>query len=85
MPCGCTYHNVLTGVITSPNYPNNYTHHHDCVWVLTSHQGQVAFTIIQLEFEVHSECDYDYIEVWNSFFSAFSLPHTSPLVLELTY
>ncbi|PVD35988.1 hypothetical protein C0Q70_02958 [Pomacea canaliculata] len=53
-----------TGVITSPDFPNNYPHNRDCVWVITvgaGNQIQLNFTTFNLE--QHARCQYDYLEI----------------------
>ncbi|WAR06690.1 CUBN-like protein, partial [Mya arenaria] len=54
-----------TGTFTSPNYPQNYPHNVDCIWVITvpaNERIQVDF-IEDFSIEIHSNCNYDFIEL----------------------
>ncbi|KAL3836256.1 hypothetical protein ACJMK2_021695 [Sinanodonta woodiana] len=64
-----------TGVITSPNFPNNYPHQRECVWTIVAPFGnQILLNITDFEVENHLNCIYDYLEIRNGGFA------TSPLV-----
>ena len=39
------------GILTSPNYPNNYDVHTECTWVINASQGQIL-TLLFHDFEV---------------------------------
>ena len=65
-PCGCDYHNIVSGTLTSPNYPSPYNMNQVCTWVLTSRAGTtgtISITIDDFEFEVHDTCAYDVLQV----------------------
>ena len=61
--CGCNYHNIDTGSITSPNYPYDYNVNDDCVWVLSARTGTVSLTVTDFVLEYQEICNYDYLEV----------------------
>ena len=53
-----------TGVLTSPDYPDNYPHNRNCTWTITvpaGHQISINFTTFSLE--SHARCQYDYLEI----------------------
>ncbi|XP_052250988.1 deleted in malignant brain tumors 1 protein-like isoform X4 [Dreissena polymorpha] len=60
---------VLTdpfGVITSPNYPSNYSNKVQCIWLINAPEDSrinVNFTV--LEMEPHPKCNFDYLELFN--------------------
>lgn len=57
-----------SGVIISPNYPNDYNHNADCIWTIQVPDTEVIlFTITNLEIEVHGSCVYDYVELRDGF------------------
>lgn len=64
---GCNYEfNATDGIITSPNYPNNYSNNTVCVWNITTtpgHRIQIIFNYFQIE--SHQECAYDHLSVYN--------------------
>ena len=62
--CGGTINADVPGVITSPNYPNFYSHSSRCIWVLRATPGRkVTMTITNFDVEQQASCDYDYLEV----------------------
>ena len=65
-----------TGVISSPNYPQNYGDNADCSWKITAppSYGVVALQFDSLETE---GCSYDYVEIRDGDSSA------SPLLKKL--
>lgn len=53
-----------TGVITSPNYPNNYPHERECVWTITAQDGnQILLNVTDFRLESHASCAYDFLEI----------------------
>ncbi|XP_071156308.1 cubilin-like isoform X2 [Mytilus edulis] len=56
---------VTSGYFTSPNYPSNYTHNVECVWIITAPANER----IQIDFderfriENHMSCRFDFIEL----------------------
>ncbi|KAJ8276925.1 hypothetical protein GJAV_G00069430 [Gymnothorax javanicus] len=72
--CGGTY-TETEGIIISPNWPNNYAHNRQCIYVIRLPPNEVIslnFTDLQLEF--HSGCAFDYVEVRDG------MAETSPLI-----
>ena len=54
------------GVLTSHNWPDNYTNNLDCEYTISVGEDSgslvmISFTHFDVEYE--SECDYDYVEV----------------------
>ena len=53
-----------TGLITSPNYPNNYPHNRECVWTITANNGnQILLNITDFRLETHANCAFDFLEI----------------------
>ncbi|XP_065639868.1 cubilin isoform X2 [Hydra vulgaris] len=51
-----------SGMITSPNFPNNYSPNQDCNWYLTSPEGTlIVLTFIEIDIEPAGDCYYDYL------------------------
>jgi len=62
--CGGTVNADIAGFITSPNFPRNYPHNTQCVWVLRGTPGKkVTLTFTNMDIEAHSTCIYDYVEL----------------------
>ncbi|XP_073838257.1 cubilin [Musca autumnalis] len=60
--CGGTL-SAKNGVITSPNYPNNYPEEADCEWTIeVAEHHTIVFTMEELELESFYECELDYVE-----------------------
>ena len=56
----------LTGVIHSPNFPNNYTNGLGCVYVISVPDTyRVTLTFTNFDVENSTGCKYDYVEVLN--------------------
>lgn len=57
----------FSGVIESPNFPNPYPHHIDCVWTIDVPLGNklgLEFSHFNLEVAYFtSGCDFDYLEI----------------------
>ena len=63
--CGTTL-TSLTGVIQSPNFPNDYTNGLDCVYVISVPDTyRVTLTFTNFDVENSTDCSYDYVEVLN--------------------
>ncbi|XP_069122184.1 cubilin-like [Argopecten irradians] len=72
--CGGTLA-TSSGVITSPNFPNNYPHDRECVWAIVAPINiQVLLNVTDFEMESHSNCMFDFLEIRNGGFE------DSPLV-----
>ena len=53
-----------TGVIESPNFPNNYPHNRNCEWRITIENGrQILLNVTSFNVELHTGCEYDYLEI----------------------
>uniref|UniRef100_A0A3B4F981 Cubilin n=1 Tax=Pundamilia nyererei TaxID=303518 RepID=A0A3B4F981_9CICH len=61
--CGGTFTDS-EGVIISPNWPNNYNHNRQCIYLIRLPEGgQVALNFTDMDLESHSGCAFDYVEV----------------------
>ncbi|KAF7648099.1 hypothetical protein LDENG_00162070 [Lucifuga dentata] len=61
--CGGTYTDS-EGIIISPNWPNNYAHNRQCVYLIRIPVGEmVSLNFTHLDLESHSSCSFDYVEV----------------------
>ena len=55
-----------TGVLMSPNYPNNYNANDDCGWLLeVDNTHVVQFQFEDFDVEPHSNCSYDYVALYD--------------------
>ncbi|KAM8930212.1 CUB domain-containing protein 2 [Pelodytes ibericus] len=55
----------LSGVITSPDYPDNYPNNAECRWLIqaaTNSKVRLVFTDFQMENE---ECNFDYVAIFD--------------------
>uniref|UniRef100_A0A2K5N728 CUB domain containing protein 2 n=1 Tax=Cercocebus atys TaxID=9531 RepID=A0A2K5N728_CERAT len=54
----------LSGVLTSPEYPNNYPNSMECHWVIRA-AGPASVKLVFVDFQVegNEECTYDYVAV----------------------
>lgn len=54
----------LSGVLTSPEYPNNYPNNVECHWVIRA-AGPATVKLVFVDFQVEGseECTYDYVAV----------------------
>lgn len=51
------------GIITSPNYPNNYPANSDCEWIVqVSPHHSIVLTLEELDMEEFFNCAMDYLE-----------------------
>lgn len=56
------------GNISSPNYPNPYAGERNCEYDISAPQGKViALTVLDLDIEVHSICEFDYLQIFDGF------------------
>lgn len=61
--CGGTFTDT-DGIIISPNWPNDYAHNSQCVYVIKLPAGEkVSLNFTHLSLENHSTCSFDYVEV----------------------
>lgn len=69
--CGGNINNIARGSIHSPNYPEPYGVNSQCDWRITVSKGSlVQLLFSDLELEEHSECYFDYIEIFDGRSSA---------------
>lgn len=61
--CGAALYDD-SGIIISPNYPNEYNHNAECIWTIQLPQpGQIEFEVTDLQLQGIGKCDFDYVEV----------------------
>uniref|UniRef100_A0A3Q1IYA9 Uncharacterized protein n=1 Tax=Anabas testudineus TaxID=64144 RepID=A0A3Q1IYA9_ANATE len=61
--CGGTFTDS-EGIIISPNWPNNYAHNRQCLYLIRIPAGErVALNFTDMNLESHSNCMFDYVEV----------------------
>jgi cubilin len=54
------------GAITSPNYPESYSHNAQCEWRISVNEGSsIEIIFSDLDLESHAECKYDYLEIFD--------------------
>ncbi|XP_076436087.1 cubilin-like isoform X2 [Babylonia areolata] len=54
----------LAGTVQSPNFPENYSNHQDCIYTITAPVGyRVTLTFTDFILESHHSCSYDYLEL----------------------
>ncbi|XP_053268342.1 cubilin [Pleuronectes platessa] len=52
------------GIIISPNWPNDYAHNRQCIYLIRLPLGErVALNFTHMNLESHSGCAFDYVEV----------------------
>lgn len=63
------------GIITSPNYPNNYPSNADCEWTITvTPHHAIIFTLDELDLEDFYDCEMDYVEAYEERFESNAEP-----------
>ncbi|CAM9270170.1 unnamed protein product, partial [Lampetra planeri] len=61
--CGGTF-TQSEGIIISPNWPNDYAHNRQCIYVIRLPAAEtVNLTFTHMNLESHSSCTFDYVEV----------------------
>uniref|UniRef100_A0A672HTS6 Cubilin (intrinsic factor-cobalamin receptor) n=1 Tax=Salarias fasciatus TaxID=181472 RepID=A0A672HTS6_SALFA len=61
--CGGTFTDS-EGVLISPNWPNNYAHNRQCIYVIRLPEGEkVALNFTDMNLQSHASCSLDYVEV----------------------
>ncbi|KAI1888818.1 hypothetical protein AGOR_G00172670 [Albula goreensis] len=61
--CGGTYTDSQ-GTIISPNWPDNYAHNRQCIYIIRLPANEVVFlNFTHMDLESHSGCAFDYVEV----------------------
>ncbi|XP_071478891.1 bone morphogenetic protein 1 homolog [Diadema antillarum] len=55
-----------SGIITSPNYPDNYPKRKECTWHISAAPGhKIVLTFSEFDLEQHQECAYDRLVVYD--------------------
>ncbi|XP_059819218.1 bone morphogenetic protein 1-like [Hypanus sabinus] len=64
---GCEHKiNSVSGIITSPNWPDKYTSRKECTWEIVTTPGhRVKLAFNELDIEQHQECAYDHLELFD--------------------
>ncbi|KAG7527098.1 cubilin [Solea senegalensis] len=61
--CGGTF-TESEGIIISPNWPNNYAHNRQCIYLIRLPVGEkLTLNFTHMDLELHSGCTFDYVEV----------------------
>ncbi|XP_076027535.1 cubilin [Genypterus blacodes] len=61
--CGGTY-TRSEGIIISPNWPDDYAHNRQCVYLIRLPVGEtVTLNFTHMSLESHGSCNFDYVEV----------------------
>lgn len=61
--CGGTFFST-TGIIKSPNWPNNYTKNLDCFWTINTAEGtQMELEIKYFDLEYKWNCTNDWLDI----------------------
>ncbi|XP_041670250.1 cubilin [Cheilinus undulatus] len=61
--CGGTFTDD-EGIIISPNWPNDYAHNRQCIYLIRLPAGEeVSLNFTHMNLESHSSCVFDYVEV----------------------
>ncbi|XP_056258852.1 bone morphogenetic protein 1-like isoform X4 [Seriola aureovittata] len=64
---GCDYVvNSVSGVISSPNWPDRYPSKKACTWSLSTTPGhRIKLVFNEIDMESHLECAYDHLELYD--------------------
>lgn len=61
--CGGTY-TSSEGIIISPNWPNDYAHNRQCIYLISLPVGEkVKLNFTHMNLETHTGCAFDFVEV----------------------
>ncbi|XP_056290732.1 cubilin [Pseudoliparis swirei] len=61
--CGGTF-TQSEGIIISPNWPNDYAHNRQCIYLIRLPAGErVSLNFTHMSLETHGSCSFDYVEV----------------------
>lgn len=56
--------NQTSGVITSPNYPNDYPNFMECLWTIQLYPAmQITLECDEIALEYEKDCPFDYMEI----------------------
>ena len=61
----CQVHtNQTSGVITTPNYPNDYLNYMDCLWTIQLHPAMlITLECDEIAVEYEQDCTFDFMEI----------------------
>ena len=63
LACGGNFF-TPSGVLHSPDWPNNYGHGRECTWVIQVSAGrQIMLNFTVFDMENHTDCRYDFLEI----------------------
>ena len=67
LPNGCGgYYKSPSGIIHSPNYPQNYDHDSDCTWLIEVPINQVVvLNFVDFDVEPFTNCTFDYVAIYD--------------------
>ncbi|XP_046451773.1 cubilin-like isoform X2 [Daphnia pulex] len=67
LPNGCGgYYKSPSGIIHSPNYPQNYDHDSDCTWLIEVPINHVVvLNFVDFDVEPFTNCTFDYVAVYD--------------------
>ncbi|XP_019897556.2 cubilin [Esox lucius] len=61
--CGGTF-TESEGIIISPNWPNNYAHNRQCIYIIRQPANEIiSLNFTDMDLETHTGCMFDYLEV----------------------
>ncbi|XP_056099916.1 bone morphogenetic protein 1b isoform X4 [Rhinichthys klamathensis goyatoka] len=56
----------VSGIITSPNWPDKYPSKKACTWTLSTTPGhRIKLAFEEIDMEAHQECTYDHLEIYD--------------------
>uniref|UniRef100_A0A8C2FV93 Metalloendopeptidase n=1 Tax=Cyprinus carpio TaxID=7962 RepID=A0A8C2FV93_CYPCA len=56
----------VSGIITSPNWPDKYPSKKACTWTLSTTPGhRIKLAFEEIDMEANEECAYDYLEIYD--------------------
>ncbi|XP_057177472.1 bone morphogenetic protein 1b isoform X1 [Triplophysa rosa] len=56
----------ISGIITSPNWPDKYPSKRTCTWTLSTTPGhRIKLAFVEIAMEAHEECAYDHLEMYD--------------------
>ncbi|XP_059145873.1 uncharacterized protein LOC131933030 [Physella acuta] len=62
--CMFTFTKQKEGLITSPNYPQDYDNNVHCLWVIVAEYSSYI-TLRVNDFKLENDCHNDYLEIWD--------------------
>lgn len=56
----------LSGLITSPDYPENYPNNAECLWVIQATSDSVIkLVFVDFQMENSEQCNFDYVAIFD--------------------